>query len=457
VRGARGTRGTGSVRGDRTGSGGGPAAEVLAGAARTLVSVTRRGRSADAALAEITGALRASIQAVTLGSLRWYPRLERLAGLLLEGRRIDGALAALLVASLFQLEYSRNPPEACVSAAVDAARLLGQPRAAGLVNALLRRSLRERETLATRLAADPVAASAHPAWLLAALQAAWPVDWPAIVAADNGAPPLTLRVDLSRISLEQYQAQLQAAGLAATRIAGCPAALVLERAVPVDALPGFAEGLASVQDAGAQLAAPLLAVEPGQRVLDACAAPGGKTGALLELAGGTIELTALDVDAQRLERVAGTLARLRRTARLVRADLTRELDWWDGRRFDRILLDAPCSALGVIRRHPDIKLLRRREDIAALAQVQARLLEQCLAMLAPGGRLLYCTCSVLPEENDQVVAAVLEAAPGARLWPPEAWQVALPADSRPCRSGIQLLPGSAALTDGFYYACLTIA
>lgn len=441
----------------RRGSGGGPAAEVLAGAARAVMAVARRGRSADSVLAEVSGALRPSIQAVTLGSLRWYPRLERLAELLLAGRRVDSALAALLVASLFQLEYSRNPPEACVSAAVDAARLLGQPRAAGLVNALLRRSLRERGALGERLAADPVASTAHPAWLLAALQTAWPADWPAIVAADNSAPPLTLRVDRSRISLDHYRSQLQAAGLAGAPVAGCPAALVLERAVPVEALPGFAEGLVSVQDAGAQLAAPLLALQPGQRVLDACAAPGGKTGALLEAVDGAIELTAADVDDARLERVRKTLTRLRRSARVVAADLTRDLSWWDGRHFDRILLDAPCSALGVIRRHPDIKLLRRSSDIAALALGQQRLLEQCLTMLAPGGRLVYCTCSVLPAENDQVVAAVLGANPAAKVLSPASWPQGLPADVRLCAHGLQLLPGNAALTDGFYYACLTIA
>ncbi len=431
------------------------AAQVLAGAARGLAAVTGRGRSADAALAEVSGALRASIQAVTLGSLRWYPRLERLAGLLLEGRRVGSPLAALLAASLFQLEYSRNPPEACVSAAVDAARLLGQPRATGLVNALLRRSLRERAGLHARLAADPVASSAHPAWLLAALQEAWPADWPAIVAADNSAPPLTLRVDRSRISLEHYQMKLQAAGLAAAPVALCPTALLLERAVPAAALPGFAEGLVSVQDAGAQLAAPLLCPQAGQRVLDACAAPGGKTGALLEAVDGQIELTAVDRDAQRLTRLTETLARLRRAAQTVVADLTRDLSWWDGRRFDRILLDAPCSALGVIRRHPDIKLLRRPADIAVLPVEQTRLLEQCLAMLAPGGRLLYCTCSVLPEENDQVVAAALAATATARALPPGAWEAGLAAQARPCAHGLQLLPGNAALTDGFYYACLT--
>lgn len=441
----------------RGGGGGGVAAQVLAGAARALMAVARRGRSADRALGEVSGALRPAIQAVTLGSLRWYPRLERLAELLLEGRRVGGALAALLVASLFQLEYSRNPPEACVSAAVDAARLLGQPRAAGLVNALLRRSLRERGSLGERLAADPVASTAHPAWLLAALQRAWPADWPAIVAADNSAPPLTLRVDRSRIPLERYQEQLRSAGLVAAPVSGCPSALVLERAVGVEALPGFAEGLVSVQDAGAQLAAPLLGLQPGQRVLDACAAPGGKTGALLEAVDGAIELTAVDADEQRLARLTETLARLRRSARVVAADLSRDLTWWDGRRFDRILLDAPCSALGVIRRHPDIKLLRRSTDIAPLALGQRRLLEQCLGLLAVEGRILYCTCSVLPEENDRVVAGALQTVTGARVVTPASWQKSLPADTRPCAYGVQLLPGNAALTDGFYYACLTVA
>jgi 16S rRNA (cytosine967-C5)-methyltransferase len=436
---------------------GGPAAQVLARAADALTVIRRQGRSADAVLAQVSGTLRPSIQAVTLGTLRWYPRIERLIGALLEGRRVSNAIAALLAAALFQLQYSRNPPEASVSAAVDAARLLGQPRAAGLVNALLRRSLRERVALDARLADDPIAASAHPAWMLAALQAAWPQDWAAIVAGGNSPPPMTLRVDRSRIALESYRVRLQAAGLAGAPVEACPNALVLERPVPVDGLPGFAEGLVSVQDAGAQLAASLLALQPGQRVLDACAAPGGKTGALLEAVDGAIELIAADVDAARLARVAETLTRLRRSARLVLADLTQERQWWDGRPFERILLDAPCSALGVIRRHPDIKLLRRPGDIAPLALQQTQLLGQALSMLAPQGRLLYCTCSLLPEENDRVVEAALAANSAASELPPSVLQSMLPAQARPCRYGMQLLPGSAALTDGFYYACLTVA
>ena len=214
----------------------------------------------------------------------------------------------------------------------------------------------------------------------------------------------------------------------------------------------------SVQDAGAQWAARLLQAEPGERVLDACAAPGGKSGALLESTGGAIELTARDVDAARLERVAETLRRLRRSARLVRADLRQEPAWWDGRPFDRILLDAPCSGTGVIRRHPDIKLLRRPEDIAAMAHTQRALLVQCLGLLRPGGRLLYCTCSLLPEENTQVLAQTRAALPGAER-APLASGLELPPGAIGDASGgeLQLLPGGAARSDGFYYACLTRA
>lgn len=453
----------------RTGpASGGAAARVLAEAARAVAAVAG-GQSADAALARggagnPADALRAAIRAVTLGTLRWYPRLERLAGLLLEGRRPVAALSALLSVALYQLEYSRNPPEVCVSSAVDAARLLHQPRATGLVNALLRRFLRERAALLGQLRQDPVGSSAHPTWLLSALQAAWPADWPAIVAANNEAPPMVLRVDLSRCPLHRYRGQLAERGLECDEVAGCPTALMLRRPVAVGELPGFAEGMVSVQDAGAQLAARLLQARPGERVLDACAAPGGKTGALLEVLEGAIEVTALDSDAVRLERVADNLRRLRRVARLVQADLRDDprapappaAPWWDGRPFDCVLLDAPCSATGVIRRHPDIKLLRRAGDIEALAAVQRQLLERCLGMLRPGGRLLYSTCSVLPAENDAVIEAVLAAVPAARALPPETLLPRLPADVRICARGVQLLPGNAALTDGFYYACLTI-
>jgi 16S rRNA (cytosine967-C5)-methyltransferase len=334
---------------------------------------------------------------------------------------------------------------------------VGQPRGAGLVNALLRRFLRERPQWHARLEAEPVTALAHPAWLLAALQADWPEHWRTIVDANNAQAPMGLRVDLSRIARDALAAQLAARGAIARSVEGAPAALLLERPLAVADLPGFAEGLVSVQDPGAQLATRLLQPRAGQRVLDACAAPGGKTGALLEAADGPLSLTALDADAGRLARVQENLQRLRRQAQLVCADLALPGDWWDGRPFDRILLDAPCSAVGVIRRHPDIKLLRRPEDIASLAQLQGRLLERCLGMLAPGGRLLYSTCSVLRAENDAVISAALAAHPRLAAQSPAALcrELALPANAIPCVHGIQLLPGGAALTDGFYYACLT--
>ena len=435
----------------------GAAAAVLAGAANALAAVAFAGRSADDALGRSTasGALRPAIRAVTLGSLRWYWRLDAIAAALIAGKALAPALRALLLVALHQLEYSRNAPEAIVSSAVDAARVLRQPRATGLINALLRRFLRERETLLAQALADPAAADAHPAWLWQLLRTAWPEHWRQIVAANNEHPPMSLRLDLSRSTREDYLAQLAAAGMAARALPWLPTALVLERPLAVDELPGFAAGCVSVQDAGAQLACALLAVSAGDRVLDACAAPGGKTGALLEAAGGDIDLTAVDIDAARLQRIAANLKRLGRTAHLVTADLTEEPAWSPEGRFDRILVDAPCSATGVIRRHPDIKLLRRPDDVAALAVSQRRILERCLQLLKPGGRLLYSTCSVLPAENERLVEAVLAADPRARAVPlPQ--PPALPADVIECSTGMQLLPGNAARTDGFYYACLTV-
>jgi 16S rRNA (cytosine967-C5)-methyltransferase len=435
----------------------GPAATVLAEAAKALAAVAFAGRSADDALAgSVTrGALRPAIRAVTLGSLRWYWRLDAIAAALIAGKTMAPGLRALLLVALHQLEYSRNAPVATVSSAVDAARLLQQPRATGLINALLRRFLREREALLAQALTDPAAANAHPAWLLQMLRTSWPEHWPQIVAANNEQPPMSLRLDLSRITREDYLALLAAAGMGAHALPWLPTALVLERPVAVEDLPRFAAGWVSVQDAGAQLACALLAVSSGQRVLDACAAPGGKTGALLEAAGGTIDLTAVDIDAGRMQRIADNLKRLGRTAHLVTADLTEQPDWCGRQRFDRILVDAPCSATGVIRRHPDIKLLRRPADVEALAATQQRILERCLQLLKPGGRLLYSTCSVLPAENERIVEAVLAGVPQAMVLPLPG-RVTLPPDARPRSIGMQLLPGNAAQTDGFYYACLTV-
>jgi 16S rRNA (cytosine967-C5)-methyltransferase len=435
----------------------GTAALVLAQAARAISAVVIDGRSADDALMTVCAGEgpTAAIRAVTLGTLRWYQRLDPVAGRLLDRRTLAPLLRSLLIAALHQIEYSRNPPPATISSAVDAARLLAAPRAAGMINALLRRFLRERTgVLAAALRTD-AAASAHPAWLIEALKAAWPADWPLMVQANNAHPPMTLRVDLTRTSAAEHAALLAQHGLIAQPLSWLPSALVLERPVRVTQVPGFAEGLVSVQDAGAQLASPLLKLEPGMRVLDACAAPGGKTGALLEAAGGPIELTAIDLAPARLELIGQNLRRLRRQARLVAADLRQAPDWWDGQRFDRILVDAPCSATGVIRRHPDIKLLRRAQDLPALHDAQCAILATCLRLLAPGGRLLYSTCSVLPIENEVSVGRTLEALAGAQLLPLEGPAgAAVPWRQRTI--GVQLLPSNEAQVDGFYYACLTV-
>ena len=415
------------------------------------------GRSFEDAFARVPVAVeqRSAVRAIALGSLRWYLQLEPIVARLLQGKSLAPALRALLVAALHQLEHSRNPQPTTVSSAVDATRRLRQPRAAAMINALLRRYLRERDGLRARVLADGEAETAHPAWLLAALRAAYPEHWRAIVAADNAHPPMTLRVDRSRIEPASYLERLQEQGCNARSVAWLASAIVLDVPAPVTRLPGFLDGLVSVQDAGAQLAAPLLGVQAGERVLDACAAPGGKTGALLEAAGGPIALTAIDVDARRLELVAQNLARLRREARLVAADLRSDLAWWDGTPFDRILLDAPCSSTGVIRRHPDIRLLRREVDIGGFVATQRRLLAQCLSLLRPGGRLLYSTCSLLPAENERVIEAALATFAGSRLLPFETAELSVPWLVK--SSGAQLLPSDEAPADGFYYACLTVS
>jgi 16S rRNA (cytosine967-C5)-methyltransferase len=432
------------------------AALVLAQVARSLASVAFSGRSADDALeqASAPGSTRPAIRAITLGSLRWYWRLDAVATVLLGATSLVPTLRTLLIAALHQLEYSRNPPEVTVSSAVDAVRVLRQPRATGLMNALLRRFLRTRDRLMARVLEDAAAASAHPPWLFAAMREAWPDHWQAIIDSNNSHPPLTLRANLLRGTADDYLGQLRLQGLAAHRPDWSPTALMLDQPVAVSALPGFAQGSASVQDAGAQLASALLGACAGERVLDACAAPGGKTCAILESAP-RIALTAVDIDEARVRRIAENLERLQLNATLIRADLRESLNWWDAQRFDRILVDAPCSGTGVIRRHPDIKLLRRESDIPALVTSQRRILEGCLSMLRAGGRLLYSTCSLMPAENEQLVHSVLAAHPHVQVVPMPT-DVALPPQSISRSIGVQLLPGSSALTDGFYYACLTV-
>jgi len=429
-----------------------PAAPALGSAARVVESVVTGGRALDEALLCAPGAPgRAAVRAIATGTVRWYLRLNPLIESLLERPSgIPAAVRALLVCAAHQLEYSRNAPEPTVNAAVDATRLLGKPAVAGLVNAVLRRLLRERAALLARNDRTLARRTAHPEWLVQRLGQCWPREAERILEANNQHPPMTLRVDLSRVSVADYLQQLAAADISAEAIQWMPSGVVLDRPQPVEALPGFAEGKVSVQDAAAQLAASLLDVHPGMRVLDACAAPGGKGAHLLESVDGALSLTELDVSAPRVRLIEENLARLGRSAHVLSGDLRQPDTFWDGRPYERILVDAPCSSTGVIRRHPDIKLLRRSSDIGPLAATQLALLRAATRMLAPGGRLLYCTCSVLPEENEAVVAQLLSevalrpVAPSAKGVP----------GALERELGLQLLPGAEAGTDGFYYACL---
>ena len=417
-----------------------------------VTQVTVEGRSGEQALQPFDQLPhRAAVRAISLGTLRWYLRLApAIDSLLAKPDRLLPDVRALLVVGAHQIAYSRNAPQLMVHWAVDATRLLDRGHASGLVNAVLRRFVAERTELLAKTDGKLPQRTAHPAWLVSAIEQAWPHQLEDILAANNEQGPLVLRVDLSRQSREPYLADLSAAGIGGQAVEWLASAVRIDPPIAVRELPGFAEGVVSVQDAGAQLAAELLAAQPGMRVLDACAAPGGKTGHLLERSG-SLDLTAVDIAPERLARVQENLLRLGRTARLVAGDVRQPDSFWDGVPYERILVDAPCSSTGVIRRHPDIKLLRRASDISAFAATQLELLSSAFRMLAPLGRLLYSTCSVLPAENEAVVAEFLRSEPGAR-------EVRLPTALAPGAHGRslgwQLLPGGEAGTDGFYYACL---
>lgn len=385
------------------------------------------------------------------GACRTLPRLEALSAQLLERpfKARDADVQALLLIGIYQLLYLRIPPHAAVGETAGAARLLNKEWATRVINGCLRRLQRESTRLQAEVDKDPAVVLLHPRWWLSALRQAWPDDWRAIAEANNRPGPMTLRVNRRLGDREQYRELLDGPGLSSRLCPHAPDGLTLETPCDVSELPGFQEGLVSVQDESAQLAAvllgPVIAPRPGLRVLDACCAPGGKTAHLLELF--DIHLTAIDSDDTRLARVEDTLTRLGLAAELVHGDATRR-DWWDGTHFDAILLDAPCSGSGVIRRHPDIKRLRRPSDIARLAELQARLLDNLWPLLVPGGTLLYATCSVLPEENVDQIAAFLARMPDAEVTTPRSlsW-------GRPSGAGQQLLP-SPDSHDGFFYARL---
>lgn len=428
-------------------------AEIRARAAQHVAQVVS-GRSLDA-LPDVEGTPqeRGLTRTLVYDSIRWYLRLDALLTKLLARpqQRIEPEVRALAIVGLCQLLHTDIPEHAAVAETVNAARVLGRPRAAGLLNAILRRCQRESAALLPAIDVDLALRTAHPRWFVSALRADFPNDLTAILDANNARPPFWIRVNRQRVSGSGYRERLQAAGIALARTLFNDEALMLERAVDVNALPGFEEGHVSIQDAAAQLAARLVAPQAGDRVLDACAAPGGKTGHLLELQPELAELVAIDVSAARLARVRENLERLRFTATLLAGDAEQPSAWWDQRPFDRILLDVPCSATGVIRRHPDIKLLRRAQDIPALAARQAKLLRALWPLLAPGGRLVYASCSALRAENAAVIEAFLSAQGDAR----DVTGAVLRELAIDAPSGIGYrIPAGTADMDGFYYACL---
>ena len=400
------------------------------------------------ALAELPAQERAFAQELCYGTLRWGPRLAAIADRLLRKpvRERDHDLRALLWVGLYQLLYCRVPSYAAVDSTVAATRALQKPWAAGLVNAVMRGFLTRRDALLAEVDRDEPAVTAHPLWWLRALQLGRPDDWRAIIAANNERPPMTLRVNARRARRDAYLTTLVQADLAGRPAPHTDCGIVLAQPAEVAQLPGFKDGLVSVQDGSAQLAAVLLDPQPGDRILDACAAPGGKTAHLLERQPALAEVVAVDKDAGRMVRVQENLARLGLAARCVVADAA-AADWWDGQLFDRILLDAPCSGSGVIRRHPDIKYLRRPDDVAVLARGQSRLLAALWPLLKHGGMLLYAVCSILPDENERQVEAFL-------AQHRDAWEE-LPAVTwgRPLSPGRLIVSGTEGM-DGFYYACL---
>ncbi len=355
-------------------------------------------------------------QDLAFGTARWQPRLSALANKLLQKpfKAADADVEALLLVGLYQLLYTRIPAHAAIGETVGCADKLKKPWAKALLNAVLRNAQRESETLLAELEHDPVVRTAHPRWLQKSLKAFWPQQWEAICAANNAHPPMILRVNRRHHSRDAYLQLLVEAGIEAQPCTFSQDGIVLAEACDVRNLPGFAEGWISVQDEAAQLAADLLDLAPGQRVLDACCAPGGKTCHILEVEPKLAGVVAVDLEAKRLVRVRENLERLGLSAELIAADGRDTATWWDGKPFQRILLDAPCSATGVIRRHPDIKLTRQPDDIAALATLQGELLDAMWPTLEVGGILLYATCSTLPTENTEVIEAFLARTPGAR-------------------------------------------
>ena len=386
---------------------------------------------------------------LSFGTLRFFERLDwQLQQLLSKPLKEDQqTIRVVLLLGLYQLQFSHVPPHAAVSETVELLREVKQEWGIGLVNAVLRNILRQQSVLDKRMELVNVARYSHPDWFIKALKVAWPRSWPNILEAGLTQAPLTLRVNIKRQARDVYLNELTALGIEAEATLHSAAGIRLVKGMSVDAIPGFVEGNVSVQDEAAQLAAYLLDLSKGQRVLDACAAPGGKSCHLLELA--DIELTALEVDGKRCQLIQQNLDRLHLTANIIKADATELNTWWDKKPFDRILLDAPCSATGIIRRQPDIKLHRQPTDIEHLSVTQAYLLHALWKTLKPGGILVYATCSILPGENHGLIKRFLEECPDARLIPIEINDLR----KEHKQVGLAILPGTDGM-DGFFYAKL---
>jgi 16S rRNA (cytosine967-C5)-methyltransferase len=421
-------------------------------AARVIAEVAQQKRSLNGVLADALNLLpeneRSLCQQLCYGVLRWHPTLQALSKQLINKplKAKDSDIAALLLCGLYQLRDLRIPSHAAISETVNACKTLGKPWATGLINASLRNFQRKQDELEKNIEGNDSAFFAHPDWLIQQFKQDWPEQWQQVVNANNQQPPMMLRVNRQHHSRTAYLDSLNQVGIKASELTSSNEALLLEKPCDVFQLPGFSEGDVSVQDGAAQQVAQLLNLSSGLRILDACAAPGGKTCHILEQHPEN-EVVALDIDARRLQQIEQNSQRLKLNVKLLSADASDTDTWWDGQLFDRILIDAPCSGTGVIRRHPDIKLLRRAEDITNLATQQQLLLEKLWPLLKPDGLLVYTTCSALKQENEQQIAMFLNQHPEAEEQIPDT----PPAQRR--SFGYQRLPGDD-ISDGFYYASL---
>jgi 16S rRNA (cytosine967-C5)-methyltransferase len=422
-------------------------------AARVIAEVIQKKHSLNGVLAAALTSLpdndRSLCQQLCYGVIRWQPQLEAISQSLLTKslRAKDADIAALLLCGIYQLRDMRVPSHAAISETVNACKTLGKPWATGLLNASLRNYQRQHEEIEIEILQQESAQYAHPDWLIQRFKQDWPEQWPAILEANNLQPPMMLRVNKQHGSRQDYLARMAQANIDASAIEFCSEGVLLDTPCDVFQLPGFADGDASVQDGAAQLVAELLDLKPNLRILDACAAPGGKTCHILEQFPDN-HMVALDIDPRRLLQIKQNTDRLKLNAELIASDAVDVDNWWDGKLFDRILIDAPCSGTGVIRRHPDIKLLRRPDDIAALAEQQLQLLNKLWPLLKLDGVLIYTTCSALKQENEEQVASFLQHHPQAKE------NAISPAPAERRSFGYQRLPGDNIL-DGFYYASLS--